>query len=344
MSKCRLSVAIDQAGRRFTFGDKVTGHVTAQAGADCRCNRLKAALLWKAHGHSRSSDGPRQEQVLFEGEWKAAESHRYPFEFEIPNGPVTYHGQELNVDWLVAAEADIASGLDARVEETFVVTVGDDPNRVTLPEARTPEQAARLAAVTAIGKVVLGAIVGAVGWTVFVMGVLAVAAGQNAGWMGVVAGAVFGLVGTSLAIAGARWLIGASFLRVMHLSLDPPACRAGGEVGVNLVFTPRRPITIDGITATIEGKERIVFGGSKSSTEFTHLIGREARPLGGPPSANPGLPVSVKGRLAVPGDAPHSFRLSVFDRYWEVEWTVHLRVALRGRPDWTRQLVLKVGP
>jgi hypothetical protein len=344
MSKCGLSVEIDEGDRQFKLGEKVAGQVAVHAEADCRCNGLKAALIWKAHGHTSECEGLRSEHVLYEGEWQATESHRYPFKFEIPNGPLTYHGEHFSVDWAVVAEADIASALDARAERTFTVTLGDDPARVTLPRARSPIQSARLAVAKAILKVIGGLVIGAPGWIMLISGILGVAAGQHAGWMGVVVGAVFAAAGTSLLINGVRWLLGASLLKVSHFALDPSVCRAGGEFVVNLVFTPRRSITIDGITATLEGEEKHTYSGAKSNTVCERKLAGDVRALDGPPSASPGLPVSVSGRLTVPKDAPNSFRISKADRYFGLKWTVQVKVGIRGRPDWTRDLVLIVGP
>jgi hypothetical protein len=113
---------------------------------------------------------------------------------------------------------------------------------------------------------------------------------------------------------------------------------------VNLAFVPRRSITIDGITATLEGEEKLTYHGGKSNIVHERKIAGDVRSLDGPPSASPGMPVSVNGRLTVPKDAPNSFRVSTTDRYFGVEWTVWIRVGIRGRPDWTRDLVLIVGP
>jgi hypothetical protein len=127
-------------------------------------------------------------------------------------------------------------------------------------------------------------------------------------------------------------------------ALDPAVCRVGEEFTVNLVFTPRRHVTLDGITATLEGEEKVVFHGQKSHMSYERKIAGDSRSLSGPPSANPGLPVSVSGRLRVPKDAPLSFRLSTANQYYGVEWSVLIRVGIRGRPDWTRDLILTVRP
>jgi sporulation-control protein spo0M len=346
VSKCTLTIQLDRPGGTFVHGDQVAGNVVAQVSADCRCKRLRVALSCRAHGHGDKDNDVVAEQTLFEGAWSAGEAPTFPFALEIPDGPLTYHGEQLNVDWLVVADADIASGLDAHAEEVFTVELGKDASRVPLPRGRNPEQAARFGVAAGILKVIGGLVIGGPGWVVLGLGIVGAVAGQSAAWMGVVAGAVFALAGTMLGIQGVRSLIGTSLLKVTHLSLDPPRCRRGDQMRLTLDFTPRRAIEISEITAVLEVGEVVSCsrGSNRTATRYERSLVRDSYTLGGPPTARPGFPVAVSTTLTLPEDQPCSFERVTLRHHWRLEWKVSVKVAIRGRPDWNRDLILVVSP
>jgi hypothetical protein len=65
--------------------------------------------------------------------------HTDPFEFTLPKeGPYTYHGKNLNVDWQLEARSDIAWARDPVAREDILVTPGDVVPRVTEGNQKGP--------------------------------------------------------------------------------------------------------------------------------------------------------------------------------------------------------------
>ena len=98
MSKCDLSIELTDGKRTYQIGEIVRGAVHVAVDADCSCDKLTLTHQWQTHGRGNRARGEENKQVLFEGQWRAGESASYPFEFEVPAGPLTFHGHLLNVD------------------------------------------------------------------------------------------------------------------------------------------------------------------------------------------------------------------------------------------------------
>jgi hypothetical protein len=133
MSRCDLSVHID-GGRVYAPGDAVSGTVEVRADQDCRCTALTISRLWKTHGRGSINEGGAEKQVAFSGTWSAGRSYTYPFTFAVPEGPTTYHGREVNVDWYVQAVADVPWDFDPRADIDFVVQVDPARRRAARPD------------------------------------------------------------------------------------------------------------------------------------------------------------------------------------------------------------------
>ena len=119
----RVAVAghrLDRADRRYRIGEVVAGRVEVRVDADCTCNGLEVTRLWATHGKGNRAQGAEESQTLFTGTWRAGETHDYEFRFTIPPGPLTYHGEYLNVDHYIQATADIPWAFDPSAEEELL--------------------------------------------------------------------------------------------------------------------------------------------------------------------------------------------------------------------------------
>ena len=127
MAKCDLAIEFERSDRRYRPGETVSGKVTVQVNAKVQCNGLTVKRLWHTHGKGNYAEGSDSvEEVVFSGEWWPGETHAYPFAFEVPAAPVSYHGEVLNVDHYVAARADIPWAIDPKAEEDFLLLAGPE--------------------------------------------------------------------------------------------------------------------------------------------------------------------------------------------------------------------------
>ncbi len=126
MSKCDLTIELDQSTDVFHPGDEISGHVVVRTDQDVRCDGLDVELNWRTHGRGSVASGDAQTIRLFEGEWADLTNLRYSFQFTVPGGPVTYHGHYLNVAWTVRAHADIPWKFDPKAEVEFALTSGPE--------------------------------------------------------------------------------------------------------------------------------------------------------------------------------------------------------------------------
>lgn len=127
MSKCDLTIVLDRENRRYAGGDRITGVLRVQVNAACTCKALSISLGWRTHGKGNRDIGTPADLVLFEGEWQPGKTHEYDFEFLVPDGPATYHGRVLNLDWYLNARADIPWAIDPKAEEEVLLVPGPEP-------------------------------------------------------------------------------------------------------------------------------------------------------------------------------------------------------------------------
>lgn len=114
MARCDLTIHLEDERETYRPGETVRGTVEVACDGEVHCAGLTAELRWRTHGRGSSAHGERRSQILFEGDWRAGQHTRYPFAFELPAGPFTYHGHYLNVAWEVRTRADVPWALDPK--------------------------------------------------------------------------------------------------------------------------------------------------------------------------------------------------------------------------------------
>ncbi len=124
MSKCKLSIRLEDQGRVHLPGDALRGELVVEVNGPCDCRALSLWVGWRTHGKGNRVEGRVEDLSLLLEELMRGVSHRHPFEFRLPAGPVTYHGKLLNVDWHVGARADIPWAIDPKAEADFVLGTG----------------------------------------------------------------------------------------------------------------------------------------------------------------------------------------------------------------------------
>jgi len=340
MSKCDLEIVLDHPDRPYKPGEKLSGFVGVTVNTDCKCNGLTIASQWRTHGSGNNRSGPNHPTTLFEGEWKAGEQHVHPFELTVPNGPLTYHGQYLNVDWYLTARADIPWALDPKAKTEFVLV--DDPSVPALdhgPLQKTGATSASGVASGAVAAIMLG---------VFAFAGVFMCVGFGSAFHGDWVSAIpFAIV--PVLFAGVALFVLSRFLRnvlasrrlgEVEFTVGPDHVRGGDTLNVRLRMTPRTEVKLDAVRARLHAQERCTSGSGTNSHTYTHSVWDETVHLRGPGTLKAGVPIEITGQVQMPPNPAPSFAAS--DEY--LHWKVEVILDAAGWLDWTRAWELAVRP
>lgn len=121
MSICDLTIELDRPHRSYAPGDIVSGHVEVDVDEAVQCQNLQVSCQWSASAGGSCDEGSRQASTLVSGSWSPDKNHQYRFEFQLPDGPCSYAGHRLDVDWFVRARAEDSEGELANTECIFDV-------------------------------------------------------------------------------------------------------------------------------------------------------------------------------------------------------------------------------
>lgn len=361
MAKCDLSIEFDGNIREYAIGDIVRGRVKVRANSSFTCNGLILTGFWRAHGHGNRATEDCHEEVLFRGEFSAGQNETYSFHFEVPPGPLTYHGHYLNVDWYVGVTADIPWALDPSAEEDFIVfRTEDDDTVISLGEyGLVPELDKHLGfSASSID-------------TFRTHRIEVVEGGQNLGNMGpLIAGIVlavgllfscifgsvlindfgpFALLFSVLPLAMTsmvaffliRNTLAERKLGKVDVKLQPSALFAPGRRGdVEVSFCPTAPASLNKVTATLKGQERVIRGSGSNRTTHTHILYEQEFTLCEARALTVGDPVKLQANFELPDDAAYSFKAS--DNY--LEWSMAIHIDIPSWPDWNENHTFVVYP
>ena len=335
--RCDLSIALEQPRSTLAVGDTLTGFVGVEVNQAATCRDLTLTLRWRTHGRGNRTSGDVKVLHLFEGEWSEGETHLHPFELRLPeDGPMSYSGHLVNIVWELEARADIPWALDPKATQELVLVQASPPHPLTRGSAWRQDAPALSSMVQSIVLGVMGLLVTGMGC----MGSAVTALGT-----GGLEGLLFALIPLAFALIGvillwfavknplARWRLGD-----VQLSA-PDTARPGEPVEVELRFTPRQALHLNGIALRLRGQEVAVAGSGTNKRTYRHQLHLEEQSLLGEQQVGRGQEVMARGNLVLPTDAPRSFMANSNEVRWEVE--VDLDIA--RWPDWKRSLRLAVG-
>mgnify|MGYP003673514334 FL=1 len=332
MSKCDLTIVVDGDQIAFQIGETVTGYLQVRVDADCRCDGLTLTQEWSTHGRGNRASGGEQVLRLYRGEWKAGESHSYPFEFTIPDGPVTYHGHYLNVDHYLRAVADIPWAFDPKDERELLVTPSSKSSPEDLPQVGLGAPDLAAAGIPFVYLALFGCM--------FTIPGLAFVAGGvfNGDWVMAVFGAVFALAGAAVLFMGLRNSLAERKLGPVVASVTPRVAAPGTKLSLALDFNPRSEARLNKITATLKGVETVTSGSGTNTTTHVHTLYEEQIVLRAEGRLFAREAQELAGTLTLPPDAAPSFEASDNHLVWQVEF--HIDIA--AWPDWTSSTKVQV--
>jgi sporulation-control protein spo0M len=109
--------------QKYIMSSTVTGIVIWKPENDKQVNWIVARLRWITSGRGEVDshvvdfqDLPLPETIL------PGQEYRFPFSLTLPiEGPITYHGNLLNIDWQIEVELDIPWAINPTIHHTITV-------------------------------------------------------------------------------------------------------------------------------------------------------------------------------------------------------------------------------
>ncbi|RMG08496.1 MAG: hypothetical protein D6731_21840 [Planctomycetota bacterium] len=346
MAKCTLSIVLDPEREAYALGEVISGSVRVTVDSDCSCNALNLALRWETHGRGNRTHGPESVQTLFRGTWRAGEEHAYPFSFEIPPGPVTYHGHLLNVDYFLRATADIPWAIDPKAERDFLVVAPPDGSLVLTGAESDPQHTHSLEtwqdlqAGAGAAAVFAGVVLLCVGLGLLLVGGNLLVSAEPVEWFYVAVGGLLSALGAGALYFGLRNRLAERKLGPVAVELRPRRVPPGGVLQATIHFTPRTSLHLNRVRVRLRGTEVVVSGSGTNKTTHSHDLFSEVATLheGGPVLA--GEAQRLECQFALPPSAPLSFRAPGNS----LRWNAVFHVDVAHWPDWSQQVPLLVLP
>ena len=343
LKRCQLHVELNRPQELHRAGEPLEGTVVVVVTSDCDLNHLTVTLQWRTHGKGNEAKGPALSQTLTGGlNWRAGETHRIPFRFETPRGPVSYHGHIINVDWYLSAHADVPWAIDSKAETE--VFVGHNPaldwNVGFQHHAEpVPHSPAALLKTVKIPPPVVALIFGGI------LGLLVL------GWWplvdddGVVWFRVLGFAATAVPAALFGFKVFRNIIakaKIGHVNVSAPTqVSPGSTFDVGVAMQPPRPTTINHVHVELVGREIAVSGSGTNTTTHRHkLYEVTSDALTQPHRVTPQQPLQVSAKLVIPPNASPSFRATSNS----VAWTVIVHVDIPNWPDLCEEHEIIVPP
>ena len=336
MSRCDLSIVLEQADGRVAAGSRLAGFVGVVVNKGVNTRGLHIQLVCRTHGRGNKWKEVAHDEVAFVGRWEAGEQQLYPFDFKVPDGPVSYDGELLNVSWFVYAYTDIPWGYDPEVEVEVEVVPGIARHRQgAMASYSDPVPSGKTAVIVAAVTIPFTLAFGSAPWLMFgadssmplpVILFLMVWSGLAYGMGGFL---VFNLLRNPLA----RRRLGE-----FEVAVTPSDLYAGEDVQVTIRHETGNSTHIRSVVAVLKAEEVVVSGSGTNKTTHRHTVVEERKVLLQtgtlPPSGR------MEATLKVPPGAPPSFGVSSN----RLSWTVEVLVDLPMWPDLTESVPLLVKP
>lgn len=329
MSKCDISIQLDDPQATYLIGDVVTGTVNIIVNTDVNCRALTIAGLWKTHGRGNTDSERYGEQTAFEGLMYAGELMTITFSIALESVPVTYHGEYLNIDHYIDVRIDIPWKFDSKGKTEFLVLPGANQE---IEEPTQPKTNAGCG-------LFLAFIVGFTGINCVFMGIMLGQPSQGSPallWAGCVLVALAGLV----AFLSLRNSLAERKLGEVKVELGTKIITPNSIVPCEIAFTPLKPIEVTEATAILTGTEVVVSGSGTNKSTYRKILLTQTTVMSDAKLYPPHQPVNILGELSIPDSVAYSFKSN--DN--SITWVLNILVAIKNYPDWSHGINLTLVP
>ncbi|MEZ0297586.1 MAG: hypothetical protein ACAI35_14145 [Candidatus Methylacidiphilales bacterium] len=325
MASLVLRIEIQQQKRVYFPGETISGILHVEPASNVTCRKLTINMNWRTGGRGNTDEGAKPQTItLYTGDFKAGLVEQFPFVFTVPNGPLTYHGNLLYVNWYLKAQADIAWAIDPTAQAEFVIGSPAEPVPLDLgPNYKPPKPPSQKEDMPwwgyVICAIILGVLVYFFSWCCLIIAVPLI---------------VF-------------WAIPAyiKYLQVKKLGnrvleIDPQQAYGGDPIAVTFRYQAKKQIKVEYISATITGEEKVESGSGSTRQTHRNPLFNEEQFLVRDIVTAPGVPASHRAEIYLPAKAAPTF----VSPNNAVEWKVNLNIKITNYGIWTETYSITVWP
>lgn len=311
-----LSIEFDHPNREYQIGDTITGIVTVRVDKKTKCDGLKLTCFWSTSNDCDNLKISPLIDTVFEGEWQSG-TYKYPFKFTPLEGPLTFHGEVLQVRWYIRADADIPWKLDPSVTEEFYLRKSVDYQKNA---NFTKQLAYRAASRSNDGPPIFNIIVVGLPAIVFTLNALVFIS------INFIVGLATLLFGLSIIIFFQRHAVFAILadLQFSHKKLVVSAqpIIPGSAVEYTLSLKPAANLSVEHITLSIDCFERILYtsGSGKHQRTFTkrHTLYNNCKVLEKSVKLKKHQELNLKGTVDIPTEIAPSLGIPDNEIIWRL--------------------------
>lgn len=337
MARCEVQVVLDPANT-YRALEPLRGIVRVDAQESTPSKAVVVELRWRVRGRGNPGSQVIDTRTLHDGPIEGA--HEFPFEFPLPNGPVSVASQLLTIEWSAEARVDVDWALDPKASAAFALLPSLRPGEPYNHGSNVPQLGADSDQTREFN---FGPVVWIMAGFGFAALLFAIQAIRSRDWGALmISGVCFMIMTTGLMLG---WRIPRRLaerrLGKVRVEVEPLTPQPGQEVRIRLRATPRPGTRIGDVQAVLSGEERVVRGTGKNRRTTEHALHKSTTcllPLGS--ALVPGSESLWETTIRIPSDALPSF--------WETDnqitWTLALRMDIPGSLDWTNTVTLGVVP
>ena len=314
MSACHIEIKFQQPEREYRAGDTIHGTVLIEVEKKLRCRSVQLSAYWKTHGRGNTARENYFQKTLRDGDFEAADTLEFPFEFTPPQAPLTYHGRYINIDHYVAVRADLPWARDKKCEEEFFLRVGElapdtEVEGITLEQKNGCRVMAGLITAAAI---------------FMVCGYLFMTAGSIWFLLGLIPAAAIAFLSLRSRLAERR--LGEVKWGTLNTCFPNEAMPSLLQIG------PVGNVRIQSITTKVKGVESAVSGSGTDRTTHSHVLHESSQVVCENPESRRGEVLEFSVPLPFPDS--NAWSLELPDN--QIKWFVSLTIRLSGWPDWSQ--------
>lgn len=336
----RISVhyEFDKGEAVFEVGDTVSGTAIITAHEETVCHKVVVQMRWQTHGKGNRDAGKwmKESTQVSDNKLSANETQKIPFSFTLPEGPLTYRGGYLNIDWYLKTIIDARGPFDPSYEEEIIVLpkVLETAYKSQYGSHRLQQPKSSATNNTKLDLIIALAMLSSslimIGLVLFI--------GIPPFFI------IFGLI--LLAISSVffykniRNSLSTQKLGPVKMALSQTELLPDETLSCQLSFNPLKDVLVKSINFKLQGDEKVISGSGSNKKTYTSYIFKQQRVQLENKSLLANKAVSLEQSLKLPPNAAYSFAAD--DN--KIEWFCEVTIDIEGWPNWSERLDIQVVP